>query len=422
MSIAGPSAGAIAPGTSALVRLRLETPAVLTRLDRFIIRAYSPPMTIGGGIVLDPAPTRAGIRSNEGRASLERLATEGADVNGTRSEIDAILAMIGAAGLAGIEKRALVARAGVAPAKVAALVRLLEGRDVVMAGDRLLAKADLAKAGEAILAAVAAFHQAQPMSEGLPREEAREKIFRRADAAVFDRVLDDLKARQALTGTDRLALATHRVTVAGADDRVRAAILDAYRVGGLKPPDAAAVEAAARAPKAIVDKLIDLAAAREGAGAARHPRLSRRGAATVEGGGRGSESLGAWRTRDGGRHGVQGTLRAEPEVRDPAAGISRSGAGHETNGRRSPRVVSPTSVRGSPSFRLLKFLMPAPMPLPSSGRRLAPKIRMTIARMISISGNPMGPKQGERVHVGSLDRGNQRSWPIVALRPIWAGN
>jgi selenocysteine-specific elongation factor len=92
----------------------------------------------------------------------------------------------------------------------------------------------------------------------LPREEAREKIFRRVDAAVFDRVLEDLRARQALAGADRLALATHRVTVAGADVRVRTAILDAYRSGGLKPPDAAAVEAAARAPKAIVDKLTTL--------------------------------------------------------------------------------------------------------------------------------------------------------------------
>ena len=252
VSIAGASEGEIAPGASALVRLRLEAPAVLTRHDRFIIRAYSPPMTIGGGVVLDPAPARAGIRSNEGRAGLERLRINEAD------EIAATLAMIAAAGLAGIDKRALVSRAGIAPGRVAAIVTQLERREVVVAGDRLLAKSDLAKAGEAILAAVAAFHKAQPMSEGLPREEAREKIFRRADAAVFDRVLDDLKARKALAGTDRLALATHRVTVAGADDRVRTAIVDAYRAGGLKPPDAAAVEVAVQAPKAIVDKLTTL--------------------------------------------------------------------------------------------------------------------------------------------------------------------
>ena len=43
VSIAGASIGEVAPGDSALVRVRLESPAVLTRGDRFIIRAYSPP-------------------------------------------------------------------------------------------------------------------------------------------------------------------------------------------------------------------------------------------------------------------------------------------------------------------------------------------------------------------------------------------
>jgi selenocysteine-specific elongation factor len=46
--------------------------------------------------------------------------------------------------------------------------------------------------------------------------------------------------------------------VAGADDQVRAAIIDAYRVGGLKPPDAAAVEASVKAPRVIVEKVTTL--------------------------------------------------------------------------------------------------------------------------------------------------------------------
>ena len=250
VTIAGPS-DEIAPGATALVRVRLEAPAVLTRHDRFIIRAYSPPMTIGGGVVLDPAPTRPGIRSVEGRASLERLEM-------TPFDIGAIVAMIDAANLAGIDKRALVSRAGVPPGAIADLIARLEGAGVVLAGDRLLVRTHLAKAGESMLRHVAAFHNAQPMSEGMPREEAREKVFRRIDPAVFERVLDDLKSRKALTGADRLALATHRVSVAGADDRVRHAILDAYRDGGLTPPDAAAVEAAAKAPKGIVDKVTTL--------------------------------------------------------------------------------------------------------------------------------------------------------------------
>jgi selenocysteine-specific elongation factor len=247
ISIAG-SAAAVAPAGQALVRVRLEGHAVLTRRDRFIIRAYSPLMTIGGGVVLDPAPTRPGIRSAEGRASLERIRI-------TPDDADAAFAMIDAAGLAGMDRRALVSRGGVAPSQTGALIKTLGDRGVVLANDRLIVRTHLAKAADALIAQVTAFHKAQPASEGLPREEAREKIFRRVDPAVFNRVLEDLKGRKAIVGSDRLALATHRVTVAGADDRVRGAIIEAYRAGGLTPPDAAAVEASAGAPRAVVDKM-----------------------------------------------------------------------------------------------------------------------------------------------------------------------
>ena len=107
VSIAG-SAGEIAPGSRALVRIRLESQAVLTRGDRFIIRAYSPPITIGGGIVIDPAPVRPGIRTEAGRAALERIKI-------TPDITPAILEMIGAAGLAGIDKATLTSRGGIAP-------------------------------------------------------------------------------------------------------------------------------------------------------------------------------------------------------------------------------------------------------------------------------------------------------------------
>jgi selenocysteine-specific elongation factor len=251
VSIAG-SAHEIAPGATALVRVRLETPAVLTRHDRFIIRAYSPPLTIGGGMVLDPAPTRSGIRSLDGRTGIERLRPQGGN------DGEATLAMIDASGLTGVERRALVSRVGVAPRQIDAVVKRLEANGVAAAGERLVLKSHLAKAADAVVQYVTAFHKAQPMSEGLPREEAREKIFRRVDPAIFERVLVDLKDRKLIAGADRLALTTHRVSVAGADDRVRAAIVEAYRAAGLKPPDAAAIEASAGAPKAIVEKVTTL--------------------------------------------------------------------------------------------------------------------------------------------------------------------
>src|SRR4029079_18185600 len=46
-------AAPIEPGGRGYVRLRLEAPAVFARGDRYILRAYSPAMKIGGRNVLD---------------------------------------------------------------------------------------------------------------------------------------------------------------------------------------------------------------------------------------------------------------------------------------------------------------------------------------------------------------------------------
>ena len=56
------------PGHTTTARLRLESPIAVTRGDRFVIRAYSPTLTIGGGVILDPHAPRSGIR--HGRAAL----------------------------------------------------------------------------------------------------------------------------------------------------------------------------------------------------------------------------------------------------------------------------------------------------------------------------------------------------------------
>src|SRR6185369_10926225 len=41
------------PGQSAYVQIRLESPVVAVAGDRFVVRRYSPALTIGGGVVLD---------------------------------------------------------------------------------------------------------------------------------------------------------------------------------------------------------------------------------------------------------------------------------------------------------------------------------------------------------------------------------
>jgi len=172
--------------------------------------------------------------------------------------ITAIQWLVDNAGLAGIATASLVSRMGVPPSRLAAMVQSLARAGSVAVHDRLVDTKHLQSAQRELLKLIAAAHKANPMSDGLPREEARGKAFKNVAPAIFERVVDDLKSARALVGAERLALPTHKASVAGADDQVRAAIISAYRAGGLKPPDAAAVEAMVKSPRAVVEKVTTL--------------------------------------------------------------------------------------------------------------------------------------------------------------------
>ena len=208
----------IAPGASALARLRLEHPAVLTRGDRFILRAYSPPITIGGGTVLDPAPTRPGIRTAEGVAFLQTLAPSGDD------DTPAIASMVIASGRKGMPRIALPSRGGIPPGRVEATVAALQRTGVIAAGDRLIGSDEAVAAGKAVVNLITQFHKANPLSEGMPREEVREKVFGRAATSVFERVIEELKATRAIWRRRSPGACHARVAVAGDDARVKSAI------------------------------------------------------------------------------------------------------------------------------------------------------------------------------------------------------
>jgi selenocysteine-specific elongation factor len=250
----GVGLGVLRPGEQAFVRVRLEGDAVVTRGDRYVVRAYSPPTTIGGGIVLDPQPPRGATRSVAGRRRFERLDwREGAGLN------ESAAAMIEECGAAGLTAGALVARAGVAPGALDETVaRLVTAGLAVRAGDRLVAPRVHANLRERLLADLAAHHRTEPLSDGISREELRVRIFGRADPAVFAHVLGELVAEGRVVARERVALASHSVSLSPEEARVHAAIEAAAKTAGFRPPDAAGLAAIAGAEPALVDRIVAL--------------------------------------------------------------------------------------------------------------------------------------------------------------------
>jgi selenocysteine-specific elongation factor len=258
VGVIDPAATTIESGARGFIRLRLEAPVVTARGDRYILRAYSPPATMAGGVVLDPAPPRGRLRSTAARDRCRALDVD-ARSDRAADEIRAATALVADAAAMGLPIDALVWRVGVDPraldARVAALV---DRRSATRAGDVLVAPEILRQLEEAVLAALADHHRAQPLSDGVPREELRAQRFRRGHQAVFDRALANLSERGLIVLRDRVALATHRLELSPEEARARDALDRAFRDGGLKPPDLPGLAAAVGASEAVVDRMLKL--------------------------------------------------------------------------------------------------------------------------------------------------------------------
>ncbi len=240
--------GVTAPaGGRAFVRLRLERPAVLTRSDRVVLRAYSPPVTIGGGTVLDPEPGGTGVRRAD---ALDRFMA----LMDPRRAIQVVLAERGALGL---DASLIVRRGGLGPEAARSVLHaeVSEGRAVEAGGlafDRQIA----ARMEQAIQTTLATFHAANPLDAGMPREALRERVAGRAAPVLFDAILTGLAARALVRTGERVARSDHRPTLSNQDAQVQDAILATVLSGGLTPPDLPTLAAAAGTSVTAVQQVV----------------------------------------------------------------------------------------------------------------------------------------------------------------------
>jgi selenocysteine-specific elongation factor len=243
----GETSVAVPAGGRALVRLRLERPAVLTRHDRLVLRAYSPPVTIGGGTVLDPEPAAAGVRRAGALGRFSQLA----------QPAQAIAVFVRDAGARGVDAATLVRRAGLdtAAARAALDREVSEGR-AHEAGSRVFDRAVASAIETGILTTLSEFHGAHPLENGMPREALRERVAARASPELFDSVLADLTARAAVRAADRVSRADHRPALSAEEGRLREQVCDILRAAGLKPPDLPALAGMTHAPAAAVQAIV----------------------------------------------------------------------------------------------------------------------------------------------------------------------
>jgi selenocysteine-specific elongation factor len=252
------------PGQSALAQVMLDEPMVMLPGDRFILRGFALQRhhgtTLGGGVVLRTLGTR--IRRAAQTVELLRDNERALAAN----DVDARVRLeVERAARQGIARAELQMRLPFSPRAVdAALTRLASSRAVVRFDKERGAVVAAGALGELMrdaAAAVDAFHAAQPLAPGMPKEELRAAI---ADVKLLHLVLESLAQKGELAvERDTLRRASHDPARSRAEEALaplaeRALAL--YAAAALSPPRAVeAAHALAVEPRAL-EPVIELLA------------------------------------------------------------------------------------------------------------------------------------------------------------------
>jgi selenocysteine-specific elongation factor len=235
------------PGGEALARLKLADAALLLPGDRFIIRQFSPMITIGGGIVLDAAPLP---RLREQGEFLKTLAGGNAE---------AILqARIVRRDDQGISLAKLVSESGWTKSTIEAqLAGLLKTGAAVRAGDLLLHAPALESLKTRAVKVIAEFHKRNPLTGGIGKEELREQVH--AGAEVFEAVTSALvRERKIELAGELVRLPGQGVVMKDEEVESKKKIEEAFATAGLKVPALQEVIAGLKIDKTRAQKIVTL--------------------------------------------------------------------------------------------------------------------------------------------------------------------
>jgi len=182
------------PGESALVQLHLEKRTVANRGDHFVIRRYSPPLTIGGGVILDNRPPKRHRRFDP--AVIERLeALEKEDPKWViLGELTGVFPPF--------RNVPDIARStGLSEEIVSETLKTLqsEGKVTLFGKGKsswAIASPELEAFEERVCQVLADFHKAYPLRPGIEKAELRSRVARWMDVQLFDRTLGDLAQKE----------------------------------------------------------------------------------------------------------------------------------------------------------------------------------------------------------------------------------
>lgn len=226
----------ISPGEEALAQLRLDEELLALPGDRFILRQFSPVITIGGGVVIDSGARRHKRSDSSATDLLETLESG--------NQLESLSALADASPR-GLTLQELLARTGWMEPQI----RELAGELAAAKRLRILTEQPFMVAPEesvkscaaAIRAAVDDFHRANPLLPGIPKQELRGRAGN-PRPELFQTAMDDLIRANVISNTgDLVQRAGRSISLSPEEAKAKELIEQAFRQAGLAVPNVSAV-------------------------------------------------------------------------------------------------------------------------------------------------------------------------------------
>ncbi len=223
----------LSPGETAVAQFRLDTPVAVVKDDRFVIRSYSPIMTIGGGQVLNPVPKKHKRFKKPLVTGLEGLAESHAR--------EIITYHLRESGIPGVRFSELRLMTNLSEKDLEQHLQHLLSQKAIVQVDRenrtFIHWSIFDGLRQKAVKMLESYHKDHPLKAGMSRQALKSKLASSLSSKLFGLLIQDLtKSNTVIQEKEVVRLSGHRVALEADQKDVRHRIEQTYLQSGLQPP------------------------------------------------------------------------------------------------------------------------------------------------------------------------------------------
>lgn len=223
----------IAAGETDFAQIRFETPLTAIPNERFVVRSYSPQVTIGGGVVIDTFAEKHRRKDIDiVRDCLQELSLA------SENNLETINILVRLAASKGLSFSDVQARTGLRKSFLSeAIDANVTSSEILDVGGRYIEQKTFETLLHSVESTLKDFHKKEPLAKGMSRENLRERCFAYLPSEIITSVITSLESTgKIVLDKEMIRLSSYQTTLSEAGAELSEKIFAKYEDAKLQVP------------------------------------------------------------------------------------------------------------------------------------------------------------------------------------------